>query len=118
MTNERNTVIITGRLTKTPTLYEHINFAVLTFDLAYNEIIYKHGEPVKETSFFKVKRKGEPETIKNLYNRLDKGIKVSVDGKLKQERWEKEGKNYDQVVIYAESVGIHKTQKTEDYLGD
>jgi len=74
------------------------------FGIAVNK---KVGDK-KDVSFFRVKAYGF--TAKQC-GEMKKGDSVLVSGELKQERWEKDGKKMEKVVIVAFTVGMIKTQK-------
>ena len=57
-----------------------------------------------EVSYFDVTIWGK--TAENLKSYLKKGTQIAVDGYLKQDRWEKDGKSNSRVTIVANSVQL------------
>ena len=94
-----NTVNIIGNITKDIELrYTPNGTAVVTLSIAVNE---RRGEE-DYASFFDVIVFGKQAENCNQY--LSKGKKVGVTGRLRQERWEKDGAKRSKVVIIAERV--------------
>lgn len=96
----------TGRLTADPELREVNGTAVCNFTIATNE-------------FRKIKDSTEKQEIVNflecvvwdsaakfLVDNAKKGTKVFINGRLRQERWEKDGKKMSKVVIRVENFEI------------
>lgn len=105
-----NRVNIVGRLTRDITSDER-SFAYLPNGTARANISIavnrsrKNGEQwVDEVSYFDVTIWGK--TAENLKPYLQKGKQIAVDGYLKQDRWEKDGKTNSRVVIVAENVQL------------
>lgn len=94
-----NKVIITGRWTKdieakaleSGTMLSKCSIAV---DEGYGE--------KKQTHFFDVEMWGK--VAENVADHSEKGRKVLIEGRLKQERWEKDGQKHSTVRIVAERV--------------
>lgn len=96
-----NNVTLIGRLTRDMDLsYLSTGTAKGSLSLAVNENT-KAGE---HTSFFDVVLWGK--TAESLQRYLTKGKQIGVVGKIKQERWEKDGQNRSKVVIYAHVVQL------------
>jgi single-strand DNA-binding protein len=97
-----NTVVITGTLVRNPE--EIANGAGAQFALAVNEAFKpKDSEEWQEyASFIDVKQWGP--RAKAVLNFIEKGAMVCVTGKLKQERWEKDGQKQSKVVVVAVST--------------
>ena len=95
--------IIIGNLTRAPeTKYLPNGTQVANFTIACNRK-YKSGEEMKEeVSFFDCVAFGKLAELCSQY--LAKGSAALVEGRLKQERWEKDGQQRSRVVIVAESV--------------
>jgi single-strand DNA-binding protein len=94
-----------GRLTRDATLtYTSGGMAICKFAIAVNARV-KQGESwADEASFFDVTVFGKAAEAINQY--LVKGKQVAVDGRLKQDRWEKDGQNHSRVVINADNVQL------------
>ena len=101
--NDLNTVMIEGNLTQDPKLtYLPTGSAKCSLSVAVNRSYRKDGEWKKEASFFDAVLWAK---LAEYYaEKLFKGSRVRVIGSLKQERWEKDGKNFSRVVIVADSV--------------
>ncbi len=94
-----------GRLTRDATLtYTSGGMAICKFAIAVNARV-KQGESwADEASFFDVTVFGKTAEAINQY--LVKGKQVAVDGRLKQDRWEKDGQTHSRVVINADNVQL------------
>ena len=97
-----NRVVLTGRLTKDPTLrYTPNGVAVCSFTLAVDST-YKKQNGEKETDFINIvvwKTQGE-----NAANYLKKGSLAGVDGKLKTRNYEGQNGRVYVTEVVAESV--------------
>lgn len=98
-----NSVNIVGNLTRDPELkYTNSGRSVCNLSIANNRVYNKNGERVTEVSYFDVEVWGAQ--AENCSKYLSKGSGVIIEGRLKQERWEKEGKVQSRVRISANSV--------------
>lgn len=99
-----NRVMITGRLTREPeTKYLPSGMAVTNLSIAVNRRYQdKSGEWREETSFFDVETFGK--TAERLAETARKGQPVYVEGRLKQDSWERDGVKQSRVRISADSV--------------
>jgi len=98
-----NSVNIMGNLTRDPELkYTNSGKSVCNLSIANNRVYTKNGEKVTEVSYFDVEVWGV--IAENCAKYLTKGSGVIVEGRLKQDRWEKEGKMQSRVRIAANSV--------------
>jgi len=99
-----NEVKIGGNLTRDAELkYTNSGKAIARFSIAHNSS-YKKGETwEEEVSFFDVTVLG---ASAEKAGGLTKGSRVNLSGKLKQERWEKDGKTNSRVVIIAFTVEV------------
>lgn len=100
-----NKVILIGNLTANPELkYTSGGLAVTSFTIAVNERIpsKKDGAAREEVGFFDVSVFGK--TAENCANYLSKGRPVLVEGRLRQEKWEKDGVKRSKVTIVANTV--------------
>jgi len=92
-----------GNLTRDPELkYTNSGKTVCNMSIANNRVYTKNGEKVTEVSYFDVEVWGV--VAENCAKYLTKGSGVIVEGRLKQDRWEKEGKTQSRVRIAANSV--------------
>jgi|WetSurMetagenome_2_1015567.scaffolds.fasta_scaffold01426_9 single-strand DNA-binding protein len=108
-----NIAIISGNLTADPEMkYLSSGTAICNFSVAVNSQYKKGEEIVKEVDFFTIKTFGKLAEISGEY--LKKGRKVTVNGKLKQERWEKDGKQQSRVVINAINVEFGDSKSSEN----
>lgn len=94
-----NKVIISGRWTR--------DIEVRTFDngtmVARSAIAVDEGYgDKKQTHFFEVEMWGK--TAETAADHSGKGRKVLLDGRMKQERWEKDGTKYQAVKVVADRV--------------
>jgi single-strand DNA-binding protein len=106
-----NSVTVSGRLTRDPELkYTSGGTATLTLSLAH-EWSKKgaSGEWEKQANFFDVKVWGK--IAEWLAKDLTKGTLVSVQGELRQERWEKDGHKNSRVVINADKVSYQAKRR-------
>ena len=98
-----NSVNMMGNLTRDPEMkYTPTGKAVCSLSIANNRVYTKGSEKVSEVSYFDVEVWGA--TAENCSKYLSKGSGVIVEGRLKQDRWEKDGKTQSRVRISANSV--------------
>src|SRR5476651_2845975 len=89
-----NSVNIMGNLTRDPELkYTPSGKSVCSLSIANNRVYSKGSEKVTEVSYFDVEVWGV--VAENCAKYLKKGNGVIVEGRLKQDRWEKDGKTQD-----------------------
>lgn len=101
--NNINTVILTGRLVRDVELkYTSNGVAMGTFTLAVNKNIKKNDKFVEETSFFNCVMFGK--FIESICDRLKKGSQIAVEGSLRQDMWEVDGKVKSRVKINVETI--------------
>lgn len=115
MANDLNVVAVVGRVTKDVTLeYTNSGTSYCQFSIACAEWIPgQNGQDGKEeTSFFDVKLWGK--TAENFVAKAQKGTVVSISGRLRQERWEKDGSNFSKLAIKALSVNCLSGYKTQN----
>lgn len=98
-----NKVILQGRLTRSPELtYTPEGKPLAKFGLAVNRR-YKQGDEKKEeVCFIDVTVFGKQAESCAQY--VDKGDQVIVEGRLKQDAWEKDGAKYSRHVVIADGV--------------
>lgn len=98
-----NSVNIMGNLTKDPEMrYTPSGKAVCALSIANNRVYTKNGEKVTEVSYFDVEVWGQ--AAENCSKYLTKGSGIIVEGRLRQDRWEKDGKTQSRVRITANAV--------------
>ena len=108
-----NTVTITGNLTRDPEVkITGAGTTLATFSIANNRSYKdKNDEWVEETSYFDVTCWGQ--LGEDVAEVLEKGIKVQVTGRLKQDTWETpEGDKRSKVGIVADDVAASVTSLT------
>ena len=104
-----NKSFLIGRLTRdAETGYLTNGTCMSKFTIAVNRMKGKDGRETAD--FFDVKVFGKQAEVISKY--LGKGKQVAVDGRLQQERWEKDGQKFSKVVINAESVQLLGGSKT------
>lgn len=101
-----NSVVIAGNLVRDPELRQIASgTSILEFAVAVNESRKNSsGEWEDVPSYFDVKVWGT--RAESLSRFLSKGSKVTVQGRLKQERWEKDGEKRSKVVVIADNVEL------------
>jgi len=99
-----NSVNIMGNLTRDPELkYTNSGAALCNLSIANNRVYSsKSGEKVEEVSFFDVEAWGA--IAENCAKYLTKGSGIIVEGRLKQDRWEKDGQQRSRVRISATNI--------------
>ena len=98
-----NSVNIMGNLTRDPEMrYTPAGKSVCSLSIANNRVYTKSGERVSEVSYFDAEVWGVQ--AENCSKYLSKGSGVVIEGRLKQDRWEKDGKTQSRVRITANSV--------------
>ena len=114
MMEDINTIAVTGRVTRdTECRYTNGGTATLTVSIANNRRRKVNNEWQDDTSFFDIQLWGK--MAESLTPKLTKGTSVSVQGSLRQERWEQDGQNKTRVVIVADKVVL--ASKGENYGG-
>ena len=102
-------IIQNGRLTRDADVrFSNSGTAICKFSIASNG--YK-----EEVSYFNVVAFGK--LAENLGKYLTKGKAVTVDGKLKQDRWEKDGVKRSSVNIIAENIQLHAGNTHDNVVG-
>lgn len=92
-----------GNLTRDPEMkYTPSGKAVCNLSIANNRVYTKGSEKVSEVSYFDVDVWGP--AAENCAKYLTKGSGIVVEGRLRQDRWEKDGKTQSRVRITANSV--------------
>lgn len=98
-----NSVNIMGNLTRDPESRSiPSGKTVCRLSIANNRVYVKNGERVTEVSYFDVDVWGV--AADNCAKYLKKGSGIIVEGRLRQDRWEKDGKTQSRVTITANNV--------------
>lgn len=106
-----NSVNIMGNLTRDPELKQTPSGkTVCSLSIANNRVFTKGGEKTTEVSYFDVEVWGV--VAENCARYLHKGSGIIVEGRLRQDRWEKDGKTQSRVRISANN--IHFMPKKRD----
>lgn len=108
MTN-LNSVVLIGRVTADLTerdfAYLSIGTTKLSFSVAVNESRQVNGQWQDEPNFFKIVMFGFGKMAKSLKDKLHKGSKIAINGKLKQNRWKaQDGSNRSEVFVLAMGI--------------
>lgn len=109
-----NRVIIGGTLTRDPEVRNtQGGQAVCKFGLAVNRRYTSNGESREEVSFFDCEVWGK--TANTIAEFFKKGNRILVDGRLKQETWEKDGEKKSKVIISVENFQfVDRKQQGEE----
>jgi len=98
-----NRVVLVGNLTRDPELrYIPNGTAVSDVGLAVNDRVKKGDQWVDETTFVDVTLWGRTAEIANEY--LSKGSPVLIEGRLKLDRWEKDGQKFSKLKVIGEKL--------------
>lgn len=98
-----NSVNIMGNLTRDPELkYTPSGKTVCSLSIANNRVYTSKGEKTAEVSYFDVEVWGA--AAENCSKYLTKGSGIIVEGRLRQDRWEKDGKTQSRVRIIANNI--------------
>jgi single-strand DNA-binding protein len=98
-----NRVILVGNLTRDPELrYIPSGTAVSDIGLAVNDRIKRGDQWVDEVTFVDITLWGRTAEIANEY--LSKGSPVLVEGRLKLDRWEKDGQKHSKLKVVGDKL--------------
>jgi len=98
-----NRVILVGNLTRDPELrYIPSGTAVSDIGLAVNDRIKRNDQWVEEPVFVDITLWGRTAEIANEY--LSKGSPVLIEGRLKLDRWEKDGQKHSKLKVIGERL--------------
>jgi single-strand DNA-binding protein len=98
-----NRVILVGNMTRDPELrYIASGTAVSDIGLAVNDRVKKGDQWVEETTFVDITLWGRTAEIANEY--LSKGSPVLIEGRLKLDRWEKDGQKHSKLKVIGERL--------------
>lgn len=108
-----NNIVIFGRITKDAEIsYTPTGIAVAKFSIASNRSKKVDGKWEEETFFFDVQFIGK--RAESLKTYLTKGQAIAVDGNLRQDRWEYEGKKYSKIYIFANDLQLCGGKKSDN----
>ena len=93
-----------GNLTQDPVCRDVGKSKVCNFSIAINEFYYVDGEKKQNTTFIDVETWSRQ--AENCVKFLSKGKKVAIDGKLKSNSWEKNGKKFSKLICVADRVSF------------
>lgn len=105
MANDINKVVLIGNLVRDMELsYGKSGSAIGSIAIASNRSVKRGDKWDNEVSYFDISLFGK--SAENLKPYLLKGKKIAVEGSLRQDRWEKDGKKFSKVRIVANSVEL------------
>lgn len=106
MSNTNNLVFLKGRLTRDVELKDVGSTQVAVFSLAVNRSFKKRdGTWAEETAF--VNCEAWDSGAKTLQSDFKKGDGLAIEGELKQDSWEKDGKKMSQLKVRVNHFGRH-----------
>ena len=114
-----NSVNMMGNLTRDPELrYIPSGKSVCNLSIANNRVYTSNGQKVTEVSYFDVEVWGA--LAENCAKYLSKGRGIIVEGRLRQDRWEKDGKTQSRIKISANNIHFlpGKTRQKFSYSND
>jgi len=97
-----NKYIAIGNLTKDPDCKTAGNSKVCKFSIAINDFYYVDGEKKQNTTYIDIETWSKQ--AENCSKFLSKGSKVAIEGKLKMNNWEKDGKKNTRLFCMADRV--------------
>jgi len=105
MSNDINSVVIVGRLTRDAELkYTNTGTGIGKFSIASNRGRKSGDQWTEEVSYFDITIWGK--TAENLNQYLLKGTQVCVTGELRQNRWDQDGQARSKVEINCRQVQL------------
>lgn len=110
-----NSVVLIGRLVKDAELHEFSNGSgVIQFSICVNNQKKEEDKFVDKPCFFNAKYYGK--NLSNLASYMNKGKLISIQGRLDQDKWEKDGKQNSLVLILVDQLELlgGNTQKSEE----
>ena len=98
-----NRVILVGNLTRDPEL-RHIpsGTAVTDLGMAINDRVKRNNDWVEETTYVDVTLWGR--TAEGATEYLSKGSSVLIEGRLKLDRWEKDGQKHSKLKVVGDKM--------------
>ncbi|MDC7218622.1 MAG: single-stranded DNA-binding protein [Spirochaetales bacterium] len=116
MAEDINKVMLVGRLPRDAELsYTNSGIALCKFSLAVNRRKKQGDQWIDEGNFFELNlwgRRGE-----NLNSYLTKGVQVAIEGQLRQERWEQDGRNRSKVSIEVVNIQLLGGRRDDNRQG-
>ncbi len=111
MANDINVVVLVGRLTRESELKTTAGgTSVCRFSVAVNRRKKTGDKWEDEVNYFDVVLWGK--SAETLHPYLDKGRQVSIEGELRQNRWEQDGQSKSKVEIFANNVQLLASPST------
>jgi len=107
-----NKYMAIGNLTQNPSTKEVGEYSVTTFGLAINDVFYKNKEKVKQVTFIDIETWGRQ--AENCSKYLEKGKRVLIEGKIKMNSWEKDGKKFNKLFCVADKVTFMGSDSASD----
>lgn len=108
-----NIVTMTGRLTADPVFRStQGGYSFLNFSIACNSVKKDGDSWVDEAHFFDCEIGGK--RADGLNGKLLKGEAVTIQGKLKLQRWESDGQKRQKVIIWVDEIIKQYVKKTEN----
>ena len=109
-----NVVNLIGRVTKNPETRSVGDSLVANFTLALNEYWKdKNGEKQESVSFIDCEAWGKAAGVASEY--IQKGSLILVEGKLKMDSWEKDGKKFSRLKVRANRIGLMGSKPKDEY---
>lgn len=111
---ELNKVLLAGRLTRDPELkYLPSGTAVCELRVASGRTYYDKnaGERKEETLFINVTAWGKSAEFCNQY--FTKGKAIFIEGRLKQDQWERDGQKHERISVVADRVQFAEPKSAE-----
>lgn len=98
-----NRVVLVGNLTRDPELrYIPSGTAVSDITLAVNDRVKRNDQWIEETTFVDITLWARTAEVANEY--LSKGAPVLIEGRLKLDRWEKDGQKFSKLKVIGERM--------------
>ncbi|MCR5761195.1 MAG: single-stranded DNA-binding protein [Sphaerochaetaceae bacterium] len=112
MANDINVVVLVGRLTRDCDIRStQSGMSVCRFSVAVNRRKKTGDSWGDEANFFDVVLMGK--SADSLRSYLTKGRQVSVEGELRQSRWEQDGQSHSKIEIIANNVQLLSSPGTQ-----
>jgi single-strand DNA-binding protein len=98
-----NRVVLVGNLTRDVELrYTPAGTAVTDISLAVNERVKRNEQWTDEVNYFDITLWGRTAEVAGEY--LSKGSSILIEGRLRQDRWEKDGQKHSKVKVIGERM--------------
>ncbi len=114
MKTDFNKTIIEGRICSDVNFVTMGEKKIANYSIATNKVVKKDGEYVEEASFFNC----SGFTTEKLAKFLTKGQHVLIEGNLKQDRWEKDGKKFQAVKIQVLSIKLLSLNSSDNKISE